>query len=101
MLPLTKENANGQYAIVQPIRIFFAERCNYYLLLLNRVSCDSGASAFASINSQNGKYIIVCPILAIFMSAPHLHHSDKKLGSGVRVGCNIKEIKEIGSICYP
>ena len=43
---------------------------------------------------------------AIFMSAAHLHHSDKKLGSGARVGCYIKEIKEfkeikeIGSICY-
>ena len=44
------------------------------------------------------------------MSAPHLHHSDKKLGSGARVGCYIREIKEIkefkeindiGSICYP
>ena len=47
------------------------------------------------------------------MIAPHLHHSDKKLGCGARVGCYIKEIKEIkefkeikeindiGSICYP
>ncbi len=43
------------------------------------------------------------------MSAPHLHHSDKKLGSGARVECNIKEMKElkefkvindIGSIYY-
>ena len=40
------------------------------------------------------------------MSAPHLHHSDKKLGSGARVGCYIKEIKEfkefndIGSMHY-
>ena len=81
MLPLTKENANGQYAIVQPIRIFFVERCNYYLLLLNRV----------------------------FVIAPHLHHSDKKLGGGVWVGCyirefkefkEIKEFKEFGSMCY-
>ena len=32
LLPLTKEYANGQYAKVQPIRIFFAERCIYYLL---------------------------------------------------------------------
>ena len=50
---------------------------------------------------------------AIFMSAPHLHHSDKKLGGGVWVGCyirefkefkeikEIKEFKEFGSICYP
>ena len=29
------------------------------------------------------------------MSAPHLHHSDKKLGSGVRVGCYIREFNEI------
>ena len=46
------------------------------------------------------------------MSAPHLHHSDKKLGSGVWVGCyirefkefkeikEIKEFKEFGSMCY-
>ena len=48
------------------------------------------------------------------MIAPHLHHSDKKLGSGsgARVGCYIREFKEIkeikeikefndiGSICY-
>ena len=45
------------------------------------------------------------------MSAPHLHHSDKKLGSGsgARVGCyirefkefkEIKEFKEFGSMCY-
>ena len=44
------------------------------------------------------------------MSRPHLTPSDKKFGSGARVGCYIKEIKEfkefkefkeIGSICYP
>ena len=40
------------------------------------------------------------------MSAPHMHHSDKKLGGGARVGCyireikEIKEFKEIGSMCY-
>ena len=43
------------------------------------------------------------------MIAPHLTPSDKKLGSGARVECYIREIKEfkelkefkeIGSICY-
>ena len=37
LLPLTKENANEQYALVQPIRIFFAERCICYLLTINWV----------------------------------------------------------------
>ena len=39
LLPLTKENRNGQYASVQPIPIFFAERCIYYLLTTN-ISCE-------------------------------------------------------------
>ena len=37
LLPLTNENANRQYAIVQPIRIFFAERCICSLLTRNWV----------------------------------------------------------------
>ena len=79
------------------------------------------------LNSPNGKYAKYVPSGefsfaphlttfdkkfghgAIFMSAPHLHHSDKKLGSGARVGCyirefieikEVKEFKEIGSMCY-
>ena len=53
--------------------------------------------------------------LGSFHLPPHLTTFDKKLGSGARVGCYIrefkefkeikeikefKEIKEIGSICY-
>ena len=37
LLPLTKINENGQYVLVQPILIFFAERCIYHLLTTNLV----------------------------------------------------------------
>ena len=37
LLPLTKINENGQYVLVQPILIFFAERCIYRLLTTNLV----------------------------------------------------------------
>ena len=38
LLPLTKINENGQYVLVQPILIFFAERCIYHLLTTNSFS---------------------------------------------------------------
>jgi hypothetical protein len=78
LLPLTKINANEQYIKVQPIRIFFAERCIYYLLSRNCAHTDKAQSSVANKNKRERAVRISTALPHFFCRALHLLPSNQK-----------------------
>ena len=79
-----KKNRNEQYAKVQPIPIFFVERC-ICSLLTTKISCDKGSSSTLQSNWRMGNtHSMSHP--PVFVSEPNLTPSDKKFGWGAWEG---------------
>jgi hypothetical protein len=78
LLPLTKINANEQYIKVQLIRIFFAERCIYYLLSRNCAHTDKAQSSVANKNKRERAVRIstALPHFYVVVSLRLLLHKD-------------------------
>ena len=68
LLPLTKINENGQYVLVQPILIFFAERCIYHLLTTNLFLVISHHLLPLTNYLVNGQYVEYYPSVAFLPS---------------------------------
>ena len=83
LLPLTKINENGQYVLVQPILIFFAERCIYHLLTTNLVRLVAGQGMEKMIRLVLSPYRPYLPYLPYkfslsLHSLPHHTQPDAK-----------------------
>ena len=90
LLPLTKINENGQYVLVQPILIFFAERCIYRLLTTNLFLVIRGRLRPLTKNATNGTYFKYYPSVAFLPSVA--------LGALLTINSALIEVEFMGEI---